>query len=143
MNASFAGPLCFTVHGNPVPKQSFRVTTSKKLTAAGKPMKAHGFSNPRAEAWENTVAWEAKQAMAGNPPLEGPVSVVVDFYVEDRRRKDCTNLYKCVEDACTTGGVWVDDSQVVDQHTRKHLVAKGQGRVIITVDVCCDKEGNV
>ena len=117
-------PICFTAHGNPVPKQSFRAKNN-----------GHGYTPARVRAWENIVAWAAREAVAGMQPLTEAVRVECDFYVADKRKKDCTNLWKAVEDACTTAGVWKDDDQVVDMHVRKHLVGRGEGRVVIQIDI--------
>jgi crossover junction endodeoxyribonuclease RusA len=116
--------ICFTVHGNAVPKQSFRVGNG------------HGFTSPRVKAWHDTVAWAAVEAMTGIPPLQGPVKVTLDFYLTHRRRADVDNYSKGILDPMTHAGVFCDDSQVIDLHVRKHYCARGEGRVVVTVDEC-------
>jgi len=32
----------------------------------------------------------------------------------DKRRRDLSNLLKCLEDSLTKGGMWHDDSQIID-----------------------------
>lgn len=112
----------FTVEGNPVPKQSFKVGGN-----------GHGYQPERVIAWEQAVAWAAAIAMTGKPPMTCQLAATFDFYVEDRRRKDCENLAKSVNDGLMMGGLMQDDSQVVDLHLRKHYVKRGEGRVEIEV----------
>lgn len=114
--------ITFTVHGDAVPKQSFRVGNG------------HGFQSPRVTAWHDTVAWAARAALTGSAPLAGPVKVTLDFYLTTRRRVDCDNLSKGMLDPMTHAGVFNDDSQVVDLHVRKHFVQRGAGRVVVTVE---------
>lgn len=44
-------------------------------------------------------------------PLDGPISVFMDFY-RPRRRGDIDNAQKVALDACN-GHVWLDDKQIV------------------------------
>lgn len=49
--------------------------------------------------------------------IEGPVSVALQFFYPDKRRRDLDNLLKVLLDALTGAGIWQDDSQV------KHIEA--------------------
>ena len=51
------------------------------------------------------------------------------------RRKDCDNLHKPIGDACTAAGIYKDDSLIVDLHLCKHFVRRGEGRVVIQIDI--------
>lgn len=101
--------ISFIVDGEPVPKQSTRFDG-----------KGHAHTDPRVKAWQNTVAWKAREAMQGREPLKGPVSVRAVFVLSNRRRVDCENLIKAVNDAMN-GVVFADDSQVVNLHIVKHV----------------------
>ena len=86
--------------------------------------------SPALVRWQEAVAWWAKSAMRGEPPIEGPIRLEVTFYLPmpkkmlkaDRalaerdelfhiKRPDRTQFLKAFEDGFT-GIVWVDDSQV-------------------------------
>jgi Holliday junction resolvase RusA-like endonuclease len=63
-----------------------------------------------------SVAWVAKEAIGKIKgeyvfPLCRPVSVHIDYYFPDRRRRDCTNFDKAILDALN-GIIYEDDSQV-------------------------------
>lgn len=95
-------PLAFFVHGNPVPKQSFRYSK-------------HGsYQDPRVVAWEQAVGWEAKAAITEKdewPKDTGGFEVHLDFYRPTRHRVDLDNLSKAVLDGL--GGVVWDDDRLV------------------------------
>lgn len=65
----------------------------------------------------------------GWKPMEKPVRLFVSFCfgTDDKRevgtwkttRPDTDNMLKALKDVMTEAGVWVDDSQVVDEHTTK------------------------
>lgn len=62
-------------------------------------------------AYYSQVAWVIKSSglMLG---LEDRLTVEVDIYPPDKRRRDLSNVIKVVEDACTKAGLWQDDSQI-------------------------------
>lgn len=101
-----ADTVQFTVQGNPIPKARPRVVLRQ-----GK--KVHAFTPARSAAWEEAVAWEARRAMGGREPWQGPVRLRVRFWRKDRRRVDLDNLCKSVKDPLN-GIVWEDDSQVTE-----------------------------
>jgi crossover junction endodeoxyribonuclease RusA len=100
--------IVFIVEGEPVPKQSYRA------------VKGGGYTDPRVKAWQNCVAWRAREAMQGREPLTGPVSMRVVFGLGNRRRVDLDNLNKGVSDAMN-GIVFTDDTQVVSLHLVKRI----------------------
>ena len=114
--------ITFTVIGAPVPKQSFRYANG------------HGYQPERVTAWESAVAWAAAQAMTGRAPLTGPLRVELAFHLPSRRRVDCENLCKPILDSCRIGGVFEDDSQVIDLHVTKCHVGKDAGRVTVLIE---------
>jgi len=102
----------FTVPGNPIPKGRPRTVKRGGQTVT--------FTPRRTAEYAEAVALVARRAMAGEPPLEGALSVRVRFYRRDRRRVDGDNMTKNVLDAMN-GIVYLDDSQVVDCRWTKHV----------------------
>ena len=89
------------VPGEPIPMQSFRIG-----------YRGRHFQPARIRAAQDQVAWCAREAMAGAPPLSGPVSVVATFARKSRRRTDLENLWKLTGDALE-GIVYDNDAQIV------------------------------
>jgi Holliday junction resolvase RusA-like endonuclease len=116
----------FHVPGNPLPKQSFK--KSKK----------GGYTPKRIKEWEETVAWTAKAAMGQQELLQGKLQQELlqgklkcdlVFVRDNRRRVDVNNLSKPVTDAMN-GVVYDDDSQIVDQWTRKFYSKENPGLTV-------------
>lgn len=141
-------PVRFFVRGKPEPAGSktnmprgiksfpFVVTSFKHLMAVYPIVDA----NKNAAGWKKTVAAVAQYEMAGRRILEGPLGVRFVFHFErpaghlltdgrslsssgrkfNRHTKapDVLKLARAVEDAMT-GTVYVDDSQIIDEHLRK------------------------
>ena len=93
------------VHGDPVPKQSYRA------------VHGGGYTDPRVKAWQDTVLIESKPRLP-ETPISGPVYVTLMFYLRHRRRVDVDNLSKAVLDALNKFG-WVDDTQIIDLRITK------------------------
>lgn len=117
--------LTFSVQGEPVPKQSFRVSRSNGRTG--------GFTDARVKGWQETVAWEARMAMQkmSVPILTNSTRVRLVFKLGNRRRVDLDNLSKAVLDAMN-GVVWKDDTQINELHLSKSVDKSGVG---VTVEV--------
>ena len=68
-----------------------------------------------ARCFKRYVAAEISSARARGEapakPLTGLLIVVLFFFPPDRRRRDIDNLPKTILDACTDGGLWLDDRQ--------------------------------
>lgn len=140
--------ITFTVPGTPAPGGS-----KKAFVVAGR---AHLIDDAKHNApWRSTVALAAKAAMAGDPPLDGPLFLEITFtlprpkshYRGGRRggvltksapphptgKPDVTKLVRALEDALKNI-CWFDDSQVVSQWANKVYgeepgAAVGVGRV--------------
>lgn len=112
--------ISFNVVGTPRPKQSF------KFSQKG------GYTPSIVRHWQQHVSIEARLAMNGRQPLEGDLTVLIDFYLPDRRRRDIDNLSKACLDACN-GIVWVDDQQITELHLTKSFNSKEHG-VTVTVE---------
>jgi Holliday junction resolvase RusA-like endonuclease len=70
------------------------------------------------KTFKEVVAFEAKRAMKGKARLEGPVSVLMDFWFFSSR-SDIDGPIKLVLDSCNEI-VWLDDKQVVELSVGKH-----------------------
>ena len=106
-----------------------------RATAQGKRMRiVNGkpvfYKSPDLKAAEELYYYAAKNALPhGWRPMEKPVSLFVAFAfgTDDPKkigrwkttRPDTDNMVKALKDALTRAEVWVDDSQVVDEHTTK------------------------
>lgn len=73
------------------------------------------------------------QCRGERPKFTGPVRATFDFFPPDRRRRDCGNFTKLVEDAMT-GAVYEDDSQVHEHTVRKMNVDMVEPRVEVVVE---------
>jgi Holliday junction resolvase RusA-like endonuclease len=121
-----------------------------------------GFVDPRTERvvvvedsknkpWKRAVASEGKRVRLDAPILEGALAVVCTFARPRPKshygvrgllpsapafpvtRPDVLKLMRAVEDALT-GVLWVDDSQIVDEHLVKRWAALGEPeRMLLTV----------
>lgn len=119
----------FTIPGQPVAKARARVTMVGGFARAYTPKKTADY--------EKMVAGCAMQAMAGRPPSDRPIEVLLELRLEipvswskakrlaasmgtvrATKKPDADNVLKGVKDACN-GIVWVDDSQVVVITVRK------------------------
>jgi crossover junction endodeoxyribonuclease RusA len=101
----------------------------------------------KGKAWRSDVRDAAQAAMAGRPPLEGPLVLDVRFLVprpkghygsgrnagvlKDSAPRypttipDSTKMLRAVEDALK-GLCWRDDAQVTTHHTRKRYAVEGR-----------------
>lgn len=127
----------FRVNGTPKPQPRPRAFARK---IGGKHV-ARVFEAGTAEAWKSDVVRDARPHRP-EAPLEGPVSVAIDFLMPRPKRlmrkkdpdgripapakPDRDNLEKAVLDALTTDGWWRDDAQVVAGEVRKLYHAKDE-----------------
>lgn len=93
--------LSFVVTGTPRSKQSFRYTKDGR-----------GYIPAVTKTWQDQVGWEAKIAMQGKSPHQGPVAVDLLFVIPGTKQKiDLDNLSKNVLDGMKNV-VYGDDNQV-------------------------------
>jgi len=119
--------IAIIVPGEPIPKQSFRFRYSGRHFVAA-----------RIRAAQDQVAWCARQAMAGEPPLAGPVSVVATFARKSHRQVDVDNLWKLAGDALQ-GIVFEDDAQIEYLELTKSQVERlDEAKTIIEVESIAD-----
>jgi Holliday junction resolvase RusA-like endonuclease len=133
--------LEIVVHGPPVGAARPRVVRLK--TGA-----SHTFMPDKPVAWEERARQAAVQALGGQGPMEGPVTVRVEAHHSRpgklRRKKDprCAfhacrkpdhdNVAKLALDALTKAELWTDDKLVRDLR----IVDRGRcagGRVVVWV----------
>jgi len=85
----------------------------------------------RGKAYATEVALLIRTSKAKR--LRGDVRLTVDMYPPDRRKRDIDNPLKCLLDAMS-GGMYEDDSQIVELIAHK-LPSEGKpGRVVVTVE---------
>ena len=118
----------FIVPGEPVGKgrpRAFRMGNGVRMHTPDKTAR-----------YENLVAMAAQEAMAGRPPLDGPLEVELEVRmpvplskpkrwrdaalagaIRPTKKPDADNFAKGL-DACNMI-VWVDDAQIVDLHVKK------------------------
>lgn len=127
-------PIQFEVPGPPRGKGVARKSTGKRVDGT-----TFTRMHPHAPtvAYESLVKKLAFDAMQGQPPTEGPVSlsVLMVFPIaagwskrrqqaamqgmeKPTRKPDCSNVLKAIEDGCN-GVVFKDDAQVVRVTMRK------------------------
>lgn len=68
-----------------------------------------------------------------NRKLTGEVSVEIDLYPPDRRRRDIDNPLKCLLDSMTHAGVYEDDSQIKDIELHMCEPMPPEGMVHVTL----------
>lgn len=66
-------------------------------------------------------------------PLGGALSVEIDVYPPDRRRRDIDNVLKALLDALEHGGAYADDNQITRLVVHKRGAVKG-GRVEVDIE---------
>ena len=111
--------LEIVVLGVPGPQGS---KSFKGMSKAGRAILAE--SSKKVAPWRDSVAWAAREAMAGRPPIDGPVRCQMVFVFPRPKSRKCTALHdrkpdlskliRSTEDALTTGGAWADDARVVE-----------------------------
>lgn len=115
--------IAIIVPGEPIPKQSFRFRYSGRH-----------FVPARIRAAQDQTAWCAREAMAGEPPLAGPVAVYATFARKSRRRVDVDNLWKLSGDALQ-GIIFENDSQIEYLELTKCQVERlDEAKTIIEVE---------
>jgi Holliday junction resolvase RusA-like endonuclease len=125
-----AGPVTFTVPGEPIGKARARI-----LRSGG------AFTPERSAAYERAIKWSAKVAMRGQQPLTGACLVTAAFElsiprswsqrkraqalagaIAPRGRPDLDNLGKALLDGLN-GIVFADDAAVIHLNLKKQYAA--------------------
>lgn len=66
-------------------------------------------------------------------PLAGPLSVQIEIFPPDNRRRDIDNISKALLDALEHGGAYFNDSQIVSMSIKKREVVP-EGRTLVTIE---------
>jgi Holliday junction resolvase RusA-like endonuclease len=122
--------IAFTVHGKAEP------AGSKTTGVSNRGQRYVRDSNPASKEWKRLVSQVAGETMNGQPLLEGPLALTVEFFrprpashfgkrgllpsapVFPTTAPDATKLVRAVEDAMQ-GVVYRNDAQIVSQVARK------------------------
>lgn len=65
-------------------------------------------------------------------PITGPVSLEIELYPPDRRRRDIDNVQKAIFDALQYAKVYKDDSQVCRLLVQRYKPVK-DGKIIVSI----------
>jgi crossover junction endodeoxyribonuclease RusA len=117
----------FDVYGEPVPQGSKRAivhrTTQKPVVIES--------AGARLKSWRQAVVDEARRALHDAPPLEGPVTVFITFFLRMPKRPrhalpitrpDADKLARSCLDALQAAGMFRDDAQVTSLTVKKRYV---------------------
>lgn len=137
----------FVVFGVAIPKGSTKAFYVAKLGRA-----ITTADNRRSGPWQESVVTAAREAVGNDPPMEGPISVVLEFFlprpksakrsvVDHVKKPDLDKLVRLVKDGMTRAGVYHDDAQVVSIVAQKNFAggaadpegARGIPRVLVDV----------
>lgn len=92
-------------------------------------------SYKKADAKEFEInVWSIVNRAGARIKWTDPVKITARLYPPDRRKRDNSNLWKCIEDALQNAGVVVDDNQFVEHHDSRWDVVKG-GMVVIEMEL--------
>lgn len=128
--------VTFIVRGTPAPQGSKRAFVAK-----GRAIMTE--DNRRSAPWRDSVSAAAAAEMDGALPIDGAVEVSVTFYtvrpasVKPAKRPfpsvkpDVDKLARAVLDGLTAGGVFTDDSRVVDLHAKKRYATVASAEITV------------
>lgn len=141
----------FTVYGIPQPGGS-----KKGFIIRGKGKKDRVVitddNEQKVKPWKNNIEIVAAELMGERPLYEGPLMLVVEFYIPRPKghygvhgvkrsapryptvRPDATKLLRPLEDALS-GVLWKDDAQIVEQIVRKRYGEPPRAEVKLAVIV--------
>lgn len=66
-----------------------------------------------------------------NKGLPGPLKMKIRAYPPDKRERDLSNLYKCLEDALENAAVYLSDYQIAAHDSRRELETVKGGLVVV------------
>jgi Holliday junction resolvase RusA-like endonuclease len=148
--------VIFTVVGHPKPAGSKRGFAIKKGGAYTGRVAMVDSSGQAGTDWRHDVACAARDAMAGRPPMHGPLRMTIAFGMErpkahyrsgkywdqlkpsapkhHTQTPDTLKLARGVEDAIK-GVVYVDDCQITMQHHGKTWAPRGRAQHGVSVKI--------
>jgi crossover junction endodeoxyribonuclease RusA len=111
-------------------------------------IKQHGFDGIHVWLRKNTrvmkqVGDEGKEYRAAvteivlreraNRGIMVPTMMKLRAYPPDKRTRDLSNLYKCLEDALQNAGVFIDDYVIAAHDSRRELTTVKGGMIVVTL----------
>lgn len=123
--------ITFTVHGKPAPQGSKKHVGRGIMVEASKDL----------PAWRKAIMDAARDAHQGEP-LDGPLTVTVDFYLPRPKRPrwskpatglDLDKLQRAVGDALEKSGVITNDARICRWVPEKHYATDGNTGATITI----------
>lgn len=91
----------------------------------------------KGRAYRSAVQQAVLRHGYASTPLSGPLRLTATFYPPDKRRRDLDNVNKALWDAMDKAGVYEDDSQIIEAHTRMWFATK-RGGVEVTLEPITD-----
>jgi len=108
--------------------QKYRVLRPRK---GGKPIVQTYLSKAAKDYYK--LVWSVVNRAGANAQWTTPVKITMMIHPPDRRKRDNSNLWKCVEDALALAKVVKDDNQFVEHHDYRREVVKG-GMVVVEME---------
>ena len=142
----------FTVYGRPLPGGSKRAFIRKNKETGKQGVVVVDMNEKNLKPWKNEIEMVASSLIGARPMYEGPLMLVVDFYMPRPKnhfgvhgvkrtaprypivRPDTTKLLRPLEDALS-GILWRDDAQIVEQIVRKRYGDPPRAEVRVAVMV--------
>lgn len=90
------------------------------------------FITPKGIAYRQTTTILATQ-WRDRFDKDKRLSVIVEAYPPDKRRRDVDNIFKCLLDSMQWARVYVDDSQI-DRLLVERKMVSPPGRVIVSIE---------
>lgn len=93
------------------------------------------FLSKNGKAFRKAALESILEQFGTSPPLmESRLRVQVRFHPPDLRERDLDNYWKPILDAMEHGGVYVNDSQIDDEHMIRCEVDRPDGSLVVTVE---------
>lgn len=94
----------------------------------------HRYPQPRFTAWRTEALHSLKVQLRGQKlPIQGPVSLLVDYVPGDQRRRDVPGMADALCHLLEKAGVLLDDAQVMNLHWNGFPAHKNGSGATITV----------
>ncbi len=100
-----------------------------------KPIVASYLGKAAKQYYENV--WSIVVRAGANARWTTPVKITAFMHPPDRRKRDNSNLWKCIEDALAKAEVVMDDNQFVEHHDYRREVVK-DGMVVVELETTLD-----
>jgi len=87
------------------------------------------FMTKEGKDYKEFCQWNIKSQYKGKI-IKNDISVVIELYFADKRRRDLDNFNKIILDSCT-GLLWKDDCQIIELTIRKFIDKKPRVELFI------------